>query len=423
MQLTPFWTDDAPRPSDLTTTGLPATTGVLVVGAGVTGLSAARRLRAHDVDVTVVDAGPVGAGASTVNGGMATFGLKAPIDVVFDRYGPDLGRRFWDASMAAIDLVEHLVTSEGIDCAFSRSGAAELGMRRADLRHLTDYAAWLERHVGFRTGVLGRDRMHEVVGSDAFTAALVDPASAGLHPARYTYGLAAAAARAGARLVEHTTVEGVSRSGGGFVVATGRGPVSAEHVLIATNGYTGPLLPALRRKVVPIGSYIVVTEPLDRATAERLIPGNRMLFTNKRFLNYFRRTPDDRLLMGGRQDLSTDLDLTESAVFLRRSVERFFPDLTGIGITHSWNGRLGITFDLMPHIGTIDGVRYALGYGGHGLAMGTYCGAEAADLIAGESDGGPFAAIDHPGRWYYRGRPWFLPLAAPLYRMLDRFGR
>jgi glycine/D-amino acid oxidase-like deaminating enzyme len=166
-----------------------------------------------------------------------------------------------------------------------------------------------------------------------------------------------------------------------------------------------------------------VTEPLPAEQAERLIPGNRMLWTSRRLLNYFRRTPDDRILLGGRQNLSVHLDLEDSARRLRRRIVEFFPELATTAITHSWTGRLGVTFDLMPHIGRIDGVWYALGYGGHGVGIGTYLGSEVGGLISGELSRSPFAEIEHPRRWYYRSHPWFLTPAAWGYRALDRLGR
>ena len=172
-----------------------------------------------------------------------------------------------------------------------------------------------------------------------------------------------------------------------------------------------------------MGSYIAVTEPLPFEQAERLIPNNRMLWTYRRLLNYLRRTPDDRLLLGGRQDLRTGLDPAHSAANLRRRIVQFFPELAGIRITHGWGGTIGVTFDLLPHLGQIDGVWYALGYCGHGVALATYLGDEVGGRITGEVDRSPFEEIPHPTRWYYRRRPWFLPVAAAGYRVLDHWGR
>jgi glycine/D-amino acid oxidase-like deaminating enzyme len=424
MKYVPFWTDDYPRPEDLPVAGrLPAATEVLIVGAGITGLNAARVLRRNGIDTVVVDAGRVGAGASTVNGGQVNYGLKAATTTVYKEFGEDLGRRFWDASLASIDLVEEIVKSESIDCAFLRPGAAELGYREKDLELFYEEAEWLSSKVGFELEIVGPDRVHEVIDSPKFYCAAVDSVGASLHPARYTYGLAEAAAGAGASLVENAPVNGISRRNGRFRAETPRGTIDADNVLIATNGYTGPLKPDLQRRVLPVGSYIVATEPLDADFAEMLIPRSRAFWTARRFLNYFRRSPDNRILMGGRNNLATDLDLGESAGYLREILDDIFPQLRDKALTHSWTGRLGVTFDLMPHIGQVEGVWYALGYGGHGVGIGTYLGSEVGRMLAGEIDDSPFAQIPHPKKWFYRGRPWFYPLAAGWYRFLDRIGR
>lgn len=418
----PLWTEATPPPPVARAT-LPAFADVAVIGAGVTGLAAARRLAASGREVVVLEAGSLGAGASAVNGGMTTYGLKISAQRALARYGERLGRELWQASLDAVDLVERIVAEEAIDCGHARAGSACLGFNKRDRQNFAEKAEWMQRTLGFPLELVTGDEMSTVVGSERFSVALVDRFSAGCDPARYLYGLAAAAARAGAALIEHAEVTAVEKRYTGFELVTGRGWLRAGQVLLATNGYTGTWLPALRRRVVPIGSYIVTTEPLPPETAARLIPGGRMLWTSRRFLNYFRLTPDGRLLMGGRQDLSTDLDLAESARALRATVVGFFPELAEAAITHSWTGRLGVTFDQLPHVGRLDGMWYALGYSGHGLALGTYLGHEVGGLITGELPRSPFAEVPHPTRWYYRQRPWFLPAAARWYRLLDRLGR
>jgi glycine/D-amino acid oxidase-like deaminating enzyme len=422
MKTTSFWTDDFPRPTGLSSS-LPSEADVVVVGAGVTGLAAARRLASAGASVVVLDAGRVGGGASSVSGGMVIYGLKAGQRRVIELVGDRLADELWQASLASIDLVERIVRDDGIDCDYSRAGAAALGFHARDAADLRTQGEWLQATVGFSTEFVDRASIGTVVGGSRFVAALIDGVSAGVHPAKYTYGLAGSSARAGAILVEGAEVTGLHNGGARWVVTTSRGTIGATDVLMATNGYTGTQFKTLRRGIVPIGSYSVVTEPLDAGLAAELIPEGRMLWTHRRFLNYFRMTPDRRLLMGGRANLSPDLDLRRSGEILRETVVDFFPELAGTAVTHSWGGRLGVTFDLLPHIGRIDGVWYALGYGGHGMGIGTYLGHEVAGLLAGELNRSPFAEIEHPHRFYYRKRPWFLPAAAALYRFLDRIGR
>lgn len=423
VKLSPFWTDDFPRPADLATGAPPPEADVAVVGAGITGLVAARALAAAGSSVAVLDARRLGEGASAVNGGMATYGLKASAARVLQRFGTRLGGELWQAGLDAVDRVEQLVREESIECAFSRPGSAALGFTARDDRNLAGYARWTTEVLGFPIDYVPRNRLSGVIDSGAFSVALTEGFSAGLHPARYTFGLARAALAAGATISENCRVTEVERRGGGFVLGTGGPDLGAGAVLVATNGYTGPEFPHIRRRVVPIGSYCIVTEPLPADLAERLIPGNRMLWTVRRLLNYFRRTPDDRILLGGRRNLRADLDLGDTARDLRRRLLEFFPELATREITHAWGGRLGATFDLLPHIGRRDGVWYAMGYSGHGVPLATYLGGEVAGLISGRLDRSPFADIPHPTRWYYRREPWFLPLGAWGFRLLDRIGR
>jgi glycine/D-amino acid oxidase-like deaminating enzyme len=179
------------------------------------------------------------------------------------------------------------------------------------------------------------------------------------------------------------------------------------------------LVPKLKPRVFPVGSYIVVTEPLPPDLQHMLSPKGRVFYDSKWFLNYFRLTPDGRMLFGGRNDLSTDLDLMESARRLRQQMVRVFPELDDVPITHTWTGQLGLTFDLMPHIGRVNGVHYAFGYGGHGVSIATYVGTEIGLLLSGQKTRSPFAEIPHQTMFFYRKQPWFLPLAATYYRARD----
>jgi glycine/D-amino acid oxidase-like deaminating enzyme len=420
VRTAPFWTDDYSEA--LPISPLPPSADVVVIGAGITGLNAARGLARAGLATAVLDARTVGEGASGVNGGMMIYGVKPSVESLLHEYG-DLGRRLWQASVEAIDRVEETVKRESIDCSFARHGAGELGFTRRDADHLSAQARWTSKHLGLPVDVKTGDHVRHVVDSKLFSIALTDTVSGGLHPARYTFGLARAALRAGATITDRAEVTVASKDGAGYRLTTGLGSIRAGRILAATNGYTSSLFPSIRRGVVPIGSYSIVTEPLPHDVAQMLIPGGRMLWTARRFLNYFRRTPDDRILLGGRRNLRTDLDLRESGRDLHRRLLEIFPQLEGFEITHSWGGRLAATFDLLPHIGSDGGIWYAMGYGGHGVALGTYLGIDVAGMMTGELDTSPFAELPRPTRWYYRTRPWFLPFAAWGYRMLDRLGR
>lgn len=420
MNLLPLWTEQVPTPSDLGTDPLPRQTDVVIVGGGYTGLSAARRLAQLGVSVVVLEQHTIGWGASSRNGGMLTTGLKAGPQTLMNHYGPQLGRALWEASLDAITAVETIVREEQIDCDFSRCGSLALAFKPAHYAAMCRTTEWMARELGYERENVPRIEMRREIGTDAYYGGVVDERSAGLHPAKYVFGLARAAARAGARLCASTEVQAIVRRNGAFHLTTSAGPLQADAVLIATNGYTSPMLPAIRRRVVPIGSYIIVTEPLPPALQQELSPRGRMFYDSKWFLNYFRLTPDGRMLFGGRSALSPDLDLTESARRLRERLVQVFPPLRDVPITHSWSGHLGLTFDALPHIGQVDGMHYALGYSGHGVALATYLGLHAAELIAGQRTTSPFLEIPHPTRFFYRQRAWFLPLLAAGLRLMDR---
>ena len=424
MKTVPFWVDDHPRADGLTGE-LPAETDYLVVGSGLTGLTAALRLAGSGREVTVVDASEIASGASSINGGMVSPDVKAGIRTIFKRYGPALGREMWDATVRSVDIIDELDKAHDLDAVVARGGMTALGLRESDLARFQETVRWYWENLGVEWSVLDRTAVTGVVGrSEHFKAGLHEPEGMGVHPARLAFGLAGAARSRGATLVANTMARSVGRDRSGFTVDTQRGRVRAGSVLIATNGYTTKEpVPELARKIVSVGSYIIVTEPLAESEAKGIFPTNSMSYTARRFLNYIRRTHDDRILIGGRRNLRTDLDLDESAAALRRRLVELWPSLESAEISHVWGGKLAVPFDLTPHIGRVDGVWYAMGYAGHGVGLAALLGHDLAGMLLGETAPSVFSKIPHRGRFYHRGNPWFLGPAALLYKTLDRLGR
>ncbi|MBI4768962.1 MAG: FAD-binding oxidoreductase, partial [Chloroflexi bacterium] len=231
----------------------------------------------------------------------------------------------------------------------------------------------------------------------------------------------AAAARAGVELHDGVEARRLGRAASGWEVITAGAGVRAAQVMIATNGYTGALHPPLRRRVIPLGSYIIVTEPLPPALAGEVSPRGRMMYDTKHFLYYFRLTPDNRMMFGGRASFvpSTPESDRSSARILRQGMLQVYPQLADVAVAQVWGGTLGFTRDLMPHAGEMDGVYYDLGYGGHGVAMATYLGKCMAQVMDGHPEANPFRGIDFPAVPLYNGWPWFLPLAWVAHRVLD----
>jgi len=255
----------------------------------------------------------------------------------------------------------------------------------------------------------------------------VDEVSAGLNPARYVAGLARAATRAGAAILENARVQKIDREPrqgtGGWRLTTSRGSLWARDVFVGTSGYTGAATPAIHKKIIPIGSYIITTEVLPETLARELSPRDRMIYDSKNYLYYYRLTPDHRMLFGGRAAFfpETGSSIRRSAQILRRGMTDVYPQLRDTKISYVWGGTLDFAFDIMPHAGQMDGIYFAVGYAGHGVAMATWQGQKMAEWIAGGKPENPFVGIRFPGAplGLYNGRPWFLPFAGMYYKFLD----
>ena len=430
-----FWleTVELPKPA---ARDFPQHVDVAVIGAGFTGLSAARTLAKSGASVAVFDAQTVGWGASSRNGGMVLTGMKLPAATLVARYGKDITARMFAASLESIDFVEKLVREENIACDFTRCGHLEVACKA---KHFDDFRRSAEEtalHFNHRQRIIPKDQLPSEIGSAIYHGGLVDESSAGVNPARLVAGLASAAERAGAAIFEHAHVDEVQREGArGWKIATQRGTVRAQNVIVATSGYTSRVTPALQKKIIPIGSYIIVTEVLPEKLAAELSPRNRMIFDSKNYLYYYRLTPDRRMLFGGRAAFfpETGSTIRRSAEILRRGMLSVYPQLRDAKIEYVWGGTLDFAFDIMPHAGQLDGLHYSLGYAGHGVAMSTYLGDKIANSILqgrGDDSGpvknsrpdeNPFAQIPFPSAplGLYNGRPWFLPFAGAWYKLLD----
>lgn len=423
MKQTPFWVDDYPRPDGLTS-DLPGETDYLIVGSGFTGLSAALRLLEGGQTVTVIDAGPIAGGASSVNGGMVSPDVKAGIESVFNVYGPEIGHEMWASTVRSVDLVREYATRPGIDALTHDAGMAALGQGAKMLRKFDRTVEWYRSKFGVDWEVIDAREIDRLVGSDSFNVAMFEPEGFGVQPAKLAFGLAREAKQAGALLVEDCAAVAIHEAPTETVVETTRGRITAGEVILATNGYTTQQpSKELARLLVAVGSYIIVTEPLGPERAGQVFPSGSMTYTRKRLLHYMRRTHDDRILLGGRRSLHPGLDLEQSAADLRSALVGYFPALEDAAITHVWGGRLGIPFDLTPHIGRLDGAWYAAGYAGHGVGLSCQLGYELAGMLLGEDPPSVYSRIVHSGRFYYSGRSsWFLTPASYLYRVLDKVG-
>ena len=413
-----YWQATMPQLPDRRGGSLRDSVDVVVIGGGITGLSAARRSAELGASVVLLEAERLGWGASTRNCGMCHPGFKTHLSGLVERYGAVRAERLYRES---IDAYEHLAAlCEGrIDADFRRSGHVVLASAPSHAAEFAEDVRSLAT-VDVPARAVARDDLRDEVGSDAFFGGLVVEGSGGLHPGKLVAGLVRLADAAGATLHEDVRALRVrTQADGRSVVETSRGAILARDVIVATNGYTGGVTPSLRRRLLPISSYIIVTEPLAPELAEELVPHNRMLFDTKNYLWYWRRTPDDRLLFGGRASM-WPTSVKRAATILQRSMVEVHPQLAGTPVEYAWGGKVAYTFDRMVHAGRADGVTYATGCCGSGVAIMPWLGTRIAEWVGG---GAPpeiaslsFPLVPAP----YEGRAWFLPLAGEYWKAKDR---
>ena len=413
-----LWQATVPDLPDRHGRELPDVADVVVVGGGLTGLSAARRAAELGASVVLLEGERLGWGASTRNAGMCHPGFKTSFGDLERAHGRPTAERLYRES---IDAFEHLagLCSGPIDADFVRSGHVVLASTPSHAASLGS-AAEAYASLGEAARVVERADLRGEIGSDAFFGGLVAERSGGLHPGKLVAGLVRLAEDAGADLHEGTRALRVRRQADGrSVVETSRGAILARDVIVGTNGYTGGLTPSLRRRLLSIGSYIIATDPLPEDLAAALIPRGRMLFDTKHFLWYWRLTPDNRMLFGGRASM-WPTSIARTAAILQRAMTSVHPQLRGTRIAYAWGGRVAFTFDRMVHAGRADGVTYATGCCGSGVAIMPWLGMRLAEWVGG---GTPpalaarrFPLVPAP----YEGRAWFLPLAGEYWKARDR---
>jgi glycine/D-amino acid oxidase-like deaminating enzyme len=422
-----FWATTVGLPAIAASHALPETVDVAVVGGGFCGLSAARTLAKRGVNVAVLEAETLGWGASSRNGGMVLTGMKLPVPTLIKRYGRETVRKMYAASLETIDCVEQIVCEENIDCHFSRCGHLEVACKQSHFDSYEESAALIHREFNHQLRIIPKSELRSEIGSEIYFGGMVDETSAGLNPAQYVAGLAHAAKRAGACLHDHTRVTSVESQTNNtackFRLQTSKGPLTAREVLLASGAYTTEATPALRRKIIPIGSYIIATEVLPADLACELSPRHRMIYDSKHFLYYYRLTPDNRMLFGGRAAFfpETEDTVRRSAEILRRGMIGVYPKLRDTKVEFVWGGTLDFTLDVMPHAGKLDGMYFAAGFAGHGVAAATWFGTKLAAQICGDPSDTPFDGIKFPTAplGLRSGNTWALPLAGTWYRLLD----
>lgn len=393
---------------------------VCIVGGGFTGLSTALDLAGRGFSVVLLEAERLGWGASGRNGGQFIPGYAGGYGRLVAAVGPDDARRIWQLGLDAADLLHARIADHGIDCQV-QWGYLHAALTPAQMGELTDMVAVIGRAFdisGFRL----RDKagLAAVIGSGRYVGGLSDSQSGHLQPLRYALGLAGAAERAGAALFEHSPVTAIDQNGRCRAV-TATGTVTADYLVLAGNAHLGGVAPAIRSRVMPAGTYIIATEPLDADLAGRLLPTNAAVADCNFVLDYFRLSQDRRMLFGGGVSYST-LPPPNLAAAMRRRMLRVFPALAPARIDYAWGGHVAITPSRLPHFGRIGRrILFAQGFSGQGVILTGMAGRLMADAIAG--DAGRFDLMSKiPIAPFPGGRLMRMPLlvlASTYYRLRD----
>jgi len=419
-KLTPFWWDDVPRPS-LPATQPPAKADVVVVGSGYTGLAAALQTARGGRHTVVLDAEDAGFGCSTRNGGQISTSIKPGYHALARRFGAERAFRIVQEGRNSLAWVGAFVTDEGIDCDFRTCGRFHAAHNPARYEALARMLTAQPKDLQIAAHMVPRAEQAGELGTDVYCGGIVYEHHASVHPARFHQRLLDRVLQAGATVIPHCPATAIHRAGAGFRIDCAGASIAARNVVVATNGYTGRLVPWLRRRVIPIGSYIIATEPIPAPTMARLMPRDRVISDTRKVVYYYRPSPDGRrILFGGRVSYN-ETDPRRSGPPLHAEMARIFPDLADTRISHSWAGFVAYTFDEMMHVGERDGLFYAMGYCGSGVGMAGYLGTRIGQQVLGRPEGA--TALDNlpfESRPYYWGNPWFLAPSVAYYRWRDR---
>ena len=421
MKYVSYWRDTAAAFAGGHTGPVEGHYDVAIIGGGFTGLGAALQLAKAGAKVIVLEADQVGSGASGRNGGHLNNGLAHSFLAAKAELGAERAIALYKAFDDSIDTLERLIAEENIACDFRRCGKLKLASKPGHFEGIARNFEAINREVDPETKLLSATDLKAEIGSP-FHGGMLFKKSAMMHMGRFAAGLATAANRRGAIIVEQAAVTEQVQEAKGYRLTTAKGTLRAEQVLLATGAYTPSAFGYFRRRIIAVGSFIIATRPLTAAEAASVLPGNRTYVNSMNIGNYFRLSPDNRLIFGGRARFSATSDQrsdAKSGTTLRAAMERMFPQLAGIDIEYCWGGLVDMTADRYPRAGREGGLWYAMGYSGHGAQLSTHLGTIMADAMLGRPDKNPMKHAPWPVVPGHFGKPWFLPFVGAYYKTLD----
>jgi glycine/D-amino acid oxidase-like deaminating enzyme len=383
---------------------------VAIIGSGITGLVAALHLARGGRQVTIFEAREPGYGASTRNAGYVGRTLKHGFGELVESRGLLFATQIYGELMDAFLAVKETVESENIACHYSQQGRLLLATGSAMYEAMAREFALREKHLREPFAMVSRAEQTKEIGTERYFGGVKIEDHAGLHPGLYHQSLLDAARAAGVTIAAHTPVQRIGRDDAGFSVQTPRARVAARDAIVATNGYSGDAFPWLKRRVMPFDAYQTVSEQMSAERVRQLLPGDRTFIDWNFNVDWIRRAPGDptRIIFGGLTG-GRNQDLRVMAERLHVRLMRIFPELSDLRFDHVWTGKCGGTFDLYPHIGSHEGIHFAVGYCFAGVPMGTLFGQKLARRILGQKGGESAFDRPMPSNPLYWGNPWFVP--------------
>ncbi len=416
----PFWWDETPRPES-DQVAPPVKTDVLIIGSGYTGLQCALETARGGMDTLVIEAQTAGWGCSSRNGGQISGDIKPDYEELARKYGAKKAFDLVKEARNAREWISEFVREEDIDCDFAQCGRYHGAHNPRQFKRLVEMVNDQPRGLEQPLDIVERKDQASEIDSDFYHGGLIFGNHCSIDPAKYHQGLLKAATDNGVRVVSLCQAVNIERTTNKFRVTTDKGVIDAKKVVVATSGYTEKVTRWQRRRLIPIGSYMLATEQLATARVSKLLPKDRVYSDTRKLVVYYRRSPDGtRILFGGRVSVF-ESDPVISAPALRQEMLRIFPQLEDVKLSHAWMGFVGYTFDFLPHLGEQDGLFYAMGYCGSGICLASYFGNRLGMQVLGRAEGKiAFNDLRFQGRPLYTGNPWFLGAIVRYHQLRDR---